>query len=223
MTESLSRTLSRYVASLEYEALLPPVVDKIKASLLHSLIVSIVGAETSHGKAAVELVKEKESKSDGATILVDGTKATRCGAAFANSKLMHATNQSDSYRMLTHPGPCIIPAGLATAELGGRSGQELITAVAAGYEVEILEDPADPDPTPSALAGVVQSSHNSSNSATKVCLLELGENSEHRDSLCSLFSPYSRLAYSNPSLSFASREIVANIECGGVPRLAFWL
>jgi 2-methylcitrate dehydratase PrpD len=136
MPDSLSRTLARYVASLRYEALPAQVVNKIKASLLHSLVVSIIGAETSHGKAAIELVKEEESRPDGATILVDGTKATRCGAAFANSKLMHATNQSDSYRMLTHPGPCIIPAGLATAELERRNGQDFLTALIAGYEVE---------------------------------------------------------------------------------------
>ena len=49
MTDSLSRTLARFVVSLEYESLPPPVVDKIKASLLHSLVVSIIGAGTSHG------------------------------------------------------------------------------------------------------------------------------------------------------------------------------
>ena len=136
MADSLSRTLARYVASLEFEALPPEVVDKIKASLLHALIVAIIGAETTHGQAAIQFAKKEENKSDGATILVDGGRATRFGAAFANSKLMHATNQSDSYRMLTHPGPCSIPAGLAAAELAGRSGQELLTALAAGYEVE---------------------------------------------------------------------------------------
>ncbi len=136
MVESLSRTFARHVASLDYDALPPEVVDKIKASLLHALIISIVGSETSHGKASIELVKEEEGKSDGATILVDGSRATRTGAAFANSKLIHATNQSDSYHMLVHPGPCIIPAGLATAELGGLSGRDLLTSLAAGYEVE---------------------------------------------------------------------------------------
>ena len=136
MADSLSRTLSRFVAQMDYEVLPASVVDKIKASLLHSLIVSIIGAETSHGKTAVVLIKEEETKPDGATILVDGARATRCGAAFANSKLMHATNQSDSYRMLTHPGPCIISAGLASAELGGNTGRQLITALAAGYEIE---------------------------------------------------------------------------------------
>ena len=136
MPDSLSRTFARYVSYLNYDALPTQVVDKIKASLLHMLVVSIIGSETSHGKAAVELAKAEEAKTGGATILVDGAKATRCGAAFANSKLMHVTSQSDSYRMLIHPGPCIIPAALATAELAGRSGKELITALVAGYEVE---------------------------------------------------------------------------------------
>jgi len=136
MPDSLSRTFSKFAVSLDYDMLPAEVVDKMKASILHAMIVSIIGAETSHGKAAINFAKEEERKPDGATILVDGTKATRCGAAFANSKLMHATNQSDSYRMLIHPGPCLIPAGLASAELGHRSGKDLITALVAGYEVE---------------------------------------------------------------------------------------
>src|SRR3989449_5036624 len=45
-------------------------------------------------------------------------------------------NQCDSYHMLTHPGVLIVPAGLATAEGEGSTGQELLTALAAGYEVQ---------------------------------------------------------------------------------------
>ncbi len=132
----MTRNFARFLSTLDFEALPAVVVDKVKASLLHALVVSIVGAGTSHGKAAIALAKEEESKADGATILVDGARATRAGAAFANSKLMHATNQTDSYRMLIHPGPCVIPAVLATAELAGKSGSELLTAMAAAYEVE---------------------------------------------------------------------------------------
>lgn len=136
MPDALSRSYARFVSSLAYGQLPDQVVDKLKASILHAMVVSIIGAQTHHGESAIALTKEEEAKPDGATILVDGTKATRGGAAFANSKLMHATNQTDSYRMLIHPGPCIIPAGLATAELSGASGQDFITALAAGYEVE---------------------------------------------------------------------------------------
>ena len=136
MPQTLSRTYAQFVSTLSYDQLPDAVVDKLKASVLHAMVVSIIGAQTHHGEAAIALTKEEDGKPDGATILVDGSKATRGGAAFANSKLMHATNQTDSYRMLIHPGPCIIPAGLATAELLGASGQEFLTALAAGYEVE---------------------------------------------------------------------------------------
>ena len=136
MPQSLSRSYSRFVASLEYGHLPDRVVDKLKASLLHALVVSVIGAQTDHGKAAIALTIEEEEKADGATILVNGARATRGGAAFANSKLMHATNQTDSYRMLIHPGPCVIPAALASGELAGCSGARLLTAMATGYEVE---------------------------------------------------------------------------------------
>ncbi len=136
MPDSLSRQLARWVVNLDARDLLPAVVDKMQTSLLHATVVAIIGADTHHGKAAVDLVLAEESSENGATVLVDGGRATRCGAAFANSKLMHATNQADSYRMLTHPGPCVIPAALATAQMENATGAQLITAMAAGYEVE---------------------------------------------------------------------------------------
>ena len=58
------------------------------------------------------------------------------GAAFANGVAVAVNNQCDSYHMLTHPGVLIVPAGLATAEGEGRAGTELLTALAAGYEVQ---------------------------------------------------------------------------------------
>ena len=136
MPEALARTYARFVSGLDFSQLPPPAVNKLKASLLHATFVSLVGSRTAHGKAAIELVKEEESNTRGATLLADGAKATRSGAAFVNSKLMHATNQTDSYRMLIHPGPCIIPAALASAEISSATGQQLLTAMAAGYEVE---------------------------------------------------------------------------------------
>ena len=136
MPDALSRTYARFVSSLEYGQLPDQVVDKLKASILHAIVVSIIGGQTHHGEAAISMIKKEEAKPDGAPILADGSKANRVGAAFANSKLMHATNQTDSYRMLIPPGPCIIPARLATAELSGAPGQDFITALAAGYEVE---------------------------------------------------------------------------------------
>ena len=41
----------------------------------------------------------------------------------------------DTFRMLTHPGTCIVPAALAAAEANSASGEDFIAGLVAGYEV----------------------------------------------------------------------------------------
>ncbi|MFC1917713.1 MmgE/PrpD family protein [Chloroflexota bacterium] len=135
MSESLSSKLAHFAVTLTYEDLPPEIVDKAKACTLHNMTSGLLGSGTPRGISTLNLIKKEESRSDGATILVDGHKATRMGAVFVNSDIMNVTNQCDSYRMLTHPGPILLPAALASAELEGKSGKDFITAVVAGYEV----------------------------------------------------------------------------------------
>ena len=61
MAESLSRTLARFSHGLDYQGLPPQVVDKIKASLLHQLIIAIIGADTTRGRAAIQFAKTEEA------------------------------------------------------------------------------------------------------------------------------------------------------------------
>jgi 2-methylcitrate dehydratase PrpD len=131
---SLSRQFSRWAATLRYEDLSPAVVDKTRALLLHALAGAMLGAAKPQAAEVLRMVLKEEGKPDGASILCHGGKATRVGAAYANAELIHLSLMFDSYRMLTHPGPVLIPAALANAELEGRNGRELITALAAGYE-----------------------------------------------------------------------------------------
>jgi 2-methylcitrate dehydratase PrpD len=133
-TPSISRQFARWAAKLRYEDLSPAVVDKVKALVLHALTSVAFGTRNAHSREVVNLALAEEAKADGATILGDGRKATRVGAAFANAELMHASLLWDSYRMLTHPGPVLIPAALVNAELEVRNGRDLITALSAGYE-----------------------------------------------------------------------------------------
>src|SRR6266511_2220602 len=67
--------------------------------------------------------------------MVEGTRVTRGGAAFANAEMLLAGGKWDTFRMLTHPGASIIPAALVAAEISGASGRDFITGLAAGYEV----------------------------------------------------------------------------------------
>jgi len=135
-SKSLSRQFAKWVAGLRYEDLPAAVVDRVKGLTLQNLASALVGSELPAGQQAVTwVVGEEAGVQRGATILVNGGRVTKGGAAFANSEMMLAGGKWDTFRMLTHPGTAIIPAALAAAEADGASGRDFITAVAAGYEV----------------------------------------------------------------------------------------
>jgi hypothetical protein len=133
---SLSRQLAQWVVKLRFEDLPPAVVDRAKGVTLHSLASMLLGSESAAGRQAVKFIAEEEAGvRKGATIMVDGTKVTKGGAAYANSEMAMAGGKLDSFRMLTHPGTSIIPGAFVGAEVTGVSGKDFVTGVAAGYEV----------------------------------------------------------------------------------------
>lgn len=137
MSDPLARRFARFATSLRYEDLPPAVVDKTKACILHCLGVGLAGAGSAAvGVARAAVLGQERAAAGGASLLVTGERATPYGAAFVNSALMHAKLQEDAYHTGSHPGVMLIPAALAVAETRGKSGRDLITAVAAGYEVE---------------------------------------------------------------------------------------
>jgi 2-methylcitrate dehydratase PrpD len=136
MMASLSRQLAQWVVGLRYEHLPPEVVDRAKGLTLHSLASVLLGSQLAGGQQAVKLITEEEAGvRNGATIMVDGTRVTKGGAAFANSEMAMAGGKLDSFRMLTHPGTSIVPGTFVAAEVAGASGRDFITSLVAGYEV----------------------------------------------------------------------------------------
>jgi 2-methylcitrate dehydratase PrpD len=133
---SLSRRLAQWVVDLRYEDLPPEVVDRAKGVTLHSLASVLLGSCSAEGQRAVKLVIEEEAGvRNGATIMVEGTRVTKGGAAFANAEMAMAGGKWDTFRMLTHPGTSIIPGAFVAAETAGVSGEDFVTGLAAGYEV----------------------------------------------------------------------------------------
>lgn len=143
LDQPLAVQLGEFVARLKFSDLPPNVVDKGKALINHSVTVALACSKLPRVLQAKAAVSEHESlgtrevgRGQGATVWAEGGRVTRVGAVFANGVAIAVNNQCDSYHMLTHPGVLIIPAGIATAESAGRSGQELLTAIVAGYEVQ---------------------------------------------------------------------------------------
>src|SRR5438876_9685400 len=141
--KALAVELGEFVARLRFEDLPPAVVDKAKAVVNHAVTVAMAGFGAGRTEAARRAVLAHErlgpgrvGAGQGATLWVDGARVTRAGAAFANGVAIAVNNQCDSYHTLTQPGVLIGPAGVGTAEGEGRTGRELLTALAAGYEVQ---------------------------------------------------------------------------------------
>ncbi|MGH7305839.1 MAG: MmgE/PrpD family protein [Candidatus Rokuibacteriota bacterium] len=133
---SLSRQLAQWVVGLRYDDLPPVVVDRAKGVTLHGLASVLLGSLTPAGRQAVRLISEEEAGvKTGATIMVDGARVTRGGAAFANAEMAMAGGKWDTFRMLTHPGTSIIPGAFVAAETASASGRDFLTGLAAGYEV----------------------------------------------------------------------------------------
>lgn len=141
--EPLAVQLGDFVARLRFDDLPPDVVDKGKALINHSMTVALVSSNAPRTRSARAAVLQHEGlerrhvgRGQGATLWVDGSRATRVGAAFVNGVAIAVNQQCDSYHMLTHPGVLIIPAAIGTAEGEGRGGRDLLAAVIAGYEVQ---------------------------------------------------------------------------------------
>jgi hypothetical protein len=133
---SLSRELAGFVANLSYDDPPPEVVDRAKGVTLQALASALVAHQMPASKQALALMQEEEVGGGGAaTVLCNGARLTKGGAAFVNAEMIFAGGKWDTFRMLTHPGIAILPAALVAAETAGSSGRQFLTAVAAAYEV----------------------------------------------------------------------------------------
>lgn len=132
---SISRTFARWAADLTYDDVPAAVVDKVKAIVLLAGHSALLGCETESSLSLVAMVGREEAKPDGAHIVTTDTRVSRQAAVLASTKIMEASGLWDSYRMITHPAAAMVATALVNAELEGRTGKEVITALAAGYEV----------------------------------------------------------------------------------------
>lgn len=133
---SMSRTISAWVADLQFKDLPPEVIDRAKGVTLQGLSSALIGFKMPEARQALAMMQEEEAGGGGAaTCLVTGERLTKAGAALVNAETIFAGGKWDTFRMLTHPGCAILPAALVAAETTGATGRDFITGVAAGYEI----------------------------------------------------------------------------------------
>ena len=124
-----------YIAAAPGRKLPAKVQEKTKHHLLDTLAAIVSGSRLLPGEKAIEYI---ETQGGTPEALVLGTRilTTAVNAALANGMCAHADETDDSHApSLTHPGCGVVPAALAMAERNRRSGEELLRAVALGYDI----------------------------------------------------------------------------------------
>lgn len=135
MTPSLSRELARWVHQLRFEDLPPAVVDRARAASFQGLVSAWVGRDFPETQQALAIIREDGAGPGPARVLGHPLTLSRSAAAFVNAEMIIAGGKWDTFRMVVHPGASVLPAVWAVAEEAGCGGRQVLTAIAAGYEV----------------------------------------------------------------------------------------
>jgi 2-methylcitrate dehydratase PrpD len=127
--------LASYMAQARERPLPPPVAREARHRILDTLAAMVSGAHLKPGEMAIRYARAQGGVAE-ATVLTTDIRTSAVNAALANAMFAHA-DETDDFEPVTkaHPGSAVVPAALAMAEREGRSGAELVTAVALGYDL----------------------------------------------------------------------------------------
>jgi len=136
MPKFLSTKLSQFINALTYENLPPEAIYWTKMNILDSLGICLRAGDMPWSKIVVEQIKELGGTEE-CTIIGYKEKSSRLYAALANGTFAHGLEFDNAHWSHVHPGPPTISAALPIAEKEKKSGKDLLTSVAAGFEVAI--------------------------------------------------------------------------------------
>ena len=133
--ETVAQKLSAFVCGMDYEKLPAEVIDRLKDLLLDQLGCQLIGSTLEWNQSVYKFVKENKHGGP-ATIVNHGDKVPADDAALVNGTFGQGCELDDYYDQGGgHPGAASVPVAMALAEKTCVSGQNFLTAMAAGYEI----------------------------------------------------------------------------------------
>ena len=134
MKNDLTQTFARFASQLRFEDIPIHACERCKDLLLDALACALAGYEGEDMpkvlRFAAALGKSQESS------IIGGGRLSLTGATALNGFLITSVSLCDVYRpTATHLQPVVVPPALAIAERENANGRELLTALAAGFEV----------------------------------------------------------------------------------------
>ncbi len=135
----ITRQLAEFVSDLSYEDIPTEVVERAKRLILDVTGIIIRARNDAESTPSLISAVEKLGLAEGTCSVMGDVRAyAPTAAALINGTLAHSLDFDDTHAEGSiHSSAPIVPAALAAAEMSDASGKELITAVIAGYEVQI--------------------------------------------------------------------------------------
>ncbi len=139
---TVTAELAGYITGMMARDLPADVAAKTRLHVLDTLAAMLSGSRLKPGELAASYVETLGGRPE-ATVIGTHILTSAVNAARANGMMGHADETDDSHLGgLFHPGCAIVPAALAVAERAGLGGQDLMRAVALGYDVGARIAPA---------------------------------------------------------------------------------
>ena len=133
-----TRELAGWISRLRHADLTPRTREVVRTLLLDTLGCGVYGYETPWAATLLKWARAGAPLKAEATVWGETAPSLRASdAALVNGTSIHAFELDDYHQAKLHPGAVVIPAAVAIAEKLGSSGEQLVTAIAAGYEVMI--------------------------------------------------------------------------------------
>jgi 2-methylcitrate dehydratase PrpD len=130
--------LAAFAAHLRFEAIPATVVHKIEELLVDWFGSCIAGKGARPVETITRFAASMGPGTGAAEVLVNRSRSSAYFAAMANAAASHVAEQDDVHNgSVFHPATVVFPVALAMAQSLGSSGQQLLTAAVAGYEVGI--------------------------------------------------------------------------------------
>jgi len=135
--ETIAQQIGQWAANTSFEDLSPEAVQAAKTILYDSLGCALGGYGT-HDVGIMRGWLEEKGGVEEATVIGSGKKLPAVEAALLNALMVRALDFNDIYwkQDPSHPSD-IIPGPLGLGERMGKSGRDLLLAIAIGHEVEM--------------------------------------------------------------------------------------
>src|SRR5688572_10435035 len=133
--------VARHAANLRFEDLSELTVTRARQVVLDTLGCALGGYQSRLGELAARYAAEMQP-GDEATLLADGRRSTVEGAAWANAVMGKYLGMDDSHRTSGHVAAELVPVVLTLGEKLRLDGRAVVMALAAGYDIFDVIQPA---------------------------------------------------------------------------------